>query len=163
MEPTTRLLTRPDVPAAGTDEYDRWKRDATIAYPGGYLKATYGDLIQTFTMSGTDACSATAVTVSRKKHTRVNTIGEPGREIEPVTFTYNKYPKRNGGQAEGGGVVTITTAVGSYTARMGGDIQTFHEWMCTNGISQLYDPIEFTSARGAHYGPYGSTPQSSDN
>lgn len=163
MEPTTRLATRPNVPAADSAEYERWKRDATIAYPGGYLKATYGDLIQTFTMSGTDACTATPVTVSRKAHSRVNTIGGDATPIDQKTFTYNRYPKRNGGQAAGGAVVTITTAVGSYTARLGGDIQTFHDWMCTNGISQLYDPIEFTSDRGAHYGPYGSTPQSFDN
>ena len=154
MEPTLYFAVRPDVPLAGTDEYDRWKRESTLNFPGGYVKATYGNLIQTFSMGGTEACSGSQVNVSRSSHQRVNTIGGESKTIGAKTFTYTKYPKRNSSGAAGGEVITITTAVGSYEARLGGDIQAFVQWLCGNGTGQLYDSIEFTSPRGAHYGPF---------
>lgn len=154
MEPTVYFATRPDVPDAGTDEYDRWKKTSTLNFPGGYVESAYGNLIQTFSMQGTDACAGENVPVSRKQHSRVNTIGGESQTIAAKSFTYTKYPKRNSGGAAGGEVITITTAVGSYDARLSGDIQTFVGWLCGNGTSQLYDAIEFTSPRGAHYGPF---------
>ena len=154
MEPTLYFATRPNVPEAGTDEYDRWKRTSTLNFPGGYVEATYGNLIQTFSMAGTDACSGEDVPVSRKAHTRTPVIGGTAKPIEATSFTYKKFPKRNSGGCAGGEVITITTEVGSYDARLGGDIQTFVSWLCGNGTSQLYDAIEFTSPRGAHYGPF---------
>lgn len=155
MEPTPYFAERPAVPGWDTDEHDRWKRDSTLNFPGGYIKSAYGNLIQTFTMTGSDACSATAVTVERKEHQRVNTIGGDSTPIAKKTFTYNKYPKRNSSGTGTGDVITVTTSVGRYTARLGGDIQDFVGWLCDDGKSQLYDAIEFTSARGAHYGPFG--------
>lgn len=154
MEPTVYFVQRPTPPAAGTDEYDRWTRSSTLNFPGGYVESAYGNLIQTFTMTNTDACSGTNVNVSRSSHQRVNTIGGQSKTIGAKTFTYKKYPKRNGGGAAGGEVITITTSVGSYTARLGGDIQDFVGWLCGNGTGQLYDAIEFTSPRGSHYGPF---------
>ena len=154
MEPTLYFATRPNPPVAGTDEYDRWKRSATLNFPGGYVESSYGNLIQTFAMTNTDACSGTQVNVSRSGYSRTNTIGGASKTVAPKTFTYNKYPKRNSGGAAGGEVITITTSVGSYSARLGGDIQSFVQWLCGNGTSQLYDAIEFTSPRGAHYGPF---------
>ena len=154
MEPTLYFAQRPSVPEAGTDEYDRWKRSSTMNFPGGYVESSYGNLIQTFAMTNTDSCSGEQVNVSRTSHQRVNTIGGESKTIGAKTFTYTKYPKRNSGGAAGGEVITITTSVGSYTARLGGDIQSFVSWLCGNGTSQLYDSIEFTSPRGAHYGPF---------
>ena len=155
MEPTLYFAQRPSVPNAGTDEYDRWKRSSTLNFPGGYVESAYGNLIQTFAMTNTDSCSGTTVNVSRTSHQRVNTIGGTSKTIGAKTFSYTKYPKRNSGGAAGGEVITISTSVGSYTARLGGDIQSFVSWLCGNGTSQLYDAIEFTSPRGAHYGPFG--------
>ena len=145
---------RPEPPAAGTDEYARWKKESTYNFPGGYLTASYGNLIQTFSMQGTDACDGVSVNTTRKAHNRVNTIGGASTSVAQATFTYKKYPKRNGGAAAGGEPITITTAVGSYTARLGGDIQDLVGWLCGNGTGQLYDSIEFTSPSGAHYGPF---------
>ena len=154
MEPTLFFATRPNVPDAGTDEYDRWKRSSTLNFPGGYVESSFGNLIQTFAMTNTDACSGSQVSVSRASHTRTNTIGGATKTIGAKTYTYTKFPKRNGGGPAGGQVITITTSVGSYTARLGGDIQAFVQWLCGNGTSQLYDAIEFTSPRGSHYGPF---------
>ena len=156
MEPTPYFATRPEVPAVGTDDYNRWKKESTITFDGGYIRATYGNLIQTFAMTGSDACSAKAITYQRKAHQRTNTIGGDTREIEAVGVQFNKYPRRNSSGAAAGDLITITTSVGSYTARLGGDIQHFVEFLCSNsGKGQLYDPITFTSGRTAFYGPFG--------
>ena len=154
MTATPYFLTRPTPPAASTDEYTRWKKESTLNFPGGYLTATYGNLIQTFTMSGTDACSGTQVDSTRKAHSRTNTIGGASISVAQAQYSYTKYPKRNGGNAAGGQPITVVTSVGSYTARLGGDIQDLVGWLCGNGTAQLYDAIEFVSPNGAHYGPF---------
>lgn len=154
MTATPYFATRPTPPAAGTEEYERWKKDATLAFPGGYLKSAYGNLIQTFTMAKSTSCTGTDVSVSRKAHTRTNKIGGTSQQIAQTNFTYTKYPKRNGALAAGGEPITITTSVGSFTARMGGDMQDLAKWLCGDGASQLYDGIEITSPRGAHYGTF---------
>jgi len=156
MEPTLYFATRPDVPSVGTDDYNRWKKESTLNFPGGYITSSYGNLIQTFAMTGTDACSATEVSYTRREHPRTNVIGGDSIQVRQTPVTFNKYPKRNSTGAAGGEVITVTTPVGSYTARLGGDIQTFVGFLCSDsGKGQLYGPIEFTSPRGAHYGPFG--------
>lgn len=157
MTATPMFLTRPTPPSAGTEEYDRWKKEATIAFPNGYLAATYGNLIQTFSMQGNGACPGTVVNVSRKSYDRVNTIGGASKTIAATNYTVTKYPKRNGANAASGEPITITTSVGSYTARFGGDMQDLVAWLCGTGSAQLYDAIEITSPRGAHYGPFSPT------
>ena len=156
MEPTLYFATRPEVPSVGTDDYNRWKKESTLTFTGGYLTASYGNLIQTFAMTGGDACSAKEITYTRKKHTRTNTIGGDSKDIESVAVKFNKYPRRNSSGAAAGDLITVTTSVGSYTARLGGDIQAFIAFLCSDsGKGQLYDPIEFTSGRTAFYGPFG--------
>ena len=51
-EPQVYFSTRPEIPAAGTDLEDRWAKDATIAYEGGYIKSAYGNLAQTWNLKG---------------------------------------------------------------------------------------------------------------
>ena len=160
MEPTLYFAQRPEVPAVGTDDYNRWRKESTLTWDGGYLTATYGNLIQTFAMTGADACSAKEITYQRKKHTRTNTIGGDSKEIEAVGVKFNKYPRRNSSGAAAGELITITTPVGSYTARLGGDIQHFVKFLCSDsGKGQLYAPIEFTTGRTAFYGPFGPAAQ----
>ena len=154
MTATPYFTSIPTPPQAGTDEYTRWTKESTLNFPGGYITATYGNLIQTFSMTGTDACDGTTVSVTRKAHDRVNTIGGSSTPIAQKNFSYKKYPKRNGGSAAGGELITITTSVGSYTARLGGDIQDLVGWLCGNGTGQLYSSIDITSPNGAHYGPF---------
>jgi len=154
MTATPLFLQRPDIPGYATDEHDRWKKQAVLNFPGGYIAATYGNLIQTFTMAGTDACSGTTVNVSRTGHTRTNTIGGGSINVAAKTFSYKKYPKRNSSASATGQLVHIFTDVGDYDARLGGDIQDLVGWLCGNGTAQLYGPISFTSPNGAFYGPF---------
>ena len=163
MEPTLYFTSRPEVPTVGTDDYNRWRKESTLNFPGGYITATYGNLVQTFGMTATDSCTATEVSYTRKQHTRTNKIGGDSKTIDSVAVKFNKYPKRNSSGAAAGEPITVTTSVGSYTARLGGDIQTFVAYLCSDsGRGQLYDPIEFASSRGAHYGPFGPKATSSN-
>lgn len=154
MTAEVRFVPRPNPPEAGTDEYARWSSTSTMNFPGGYLEATYGNLIQTFTMTGTDACSSKSVNVSRKSYSRVNVIGGESKTIGATSYTYKAYPKRNASGAAGGQAITIVTDIGSYTARLGGDIQSFATWLCGNGTGQLHGNISFYSEHGAEYGPF---------
>jgi hypothetical protein len=154
MSTDVRFITRPNPPQAGTDEYSRWSKEATLNFPGGYLTSSYGNLVQTFGMTSTDACSGVIKNVSRKSYSRVNQIGGDAKTIAATTFSYTAFPKRNAGNAAAGQAITVVTSVGSYTARLGGDLQSFVTWLCGNGTSQLYDNISFFSGRGAEYGPF---------
>ena len=154
--PQPRLLSRPEPPAVDSDEYKQWSKNLTIAYEGGYIEATYGNLAQTLAvgpLAGT--CQDSPVAVVRKQHPRVNRIGEAAVQIAEARFTYNKYPKRNSGNAAGGAAYTIHTDIGSYTARIGGDVQTFMAWACARS-SQFYSATSVQTGSGAWYGPITS-------
>ena len=156
MEPTVYFTTRPEVPSVGTDDHNRWKKESTLNFPGGYITSAYGNLIQTFGMTGSSACNGVDQAISRRSHTRTNVIGGDAQNIGATSFTVTKYPKRNSTGAAAGQAITIQTSVGSYTARLGGDIQDFAGWLCSDaGRSQIYDTVSFTSGHGAHYGPFG--------
>ena len=136
-----------------TPEYKQWSKNLTIAYEGGYIEAAYGNLAQTLAV-GTQGstCSDVPVAVVRKQHSRVNRIGDAPVQIAEARFTYNKYPKRNSGNAAGGAAYTIHTDIGSYTARIGGDVQTFMDWACERS-AQFYSPTSVQTGSGAWYGP----------
>jgi hypothetical protein len=155
--PTVKLLGgRPNPPAVDSDEYKRWSETLTIAYDGGYIEATYGNLIQTFDFFTIDgACADRPVAVVRKQHSRVNRIGDPAINIAEARFTYNKYPKRNSSNAAGGAAYTIHTDIGSYTARIGGDVQTFMAWACERK-NEFYSATSIQTGSGAWYGPISS-------
>ena len=91
--------------------------------------------IQTASVSGTDAeCSWTTVDGL-------------------ANYVYTAYPKRNSSLAAGGDLFTIHTDIGTYTARVGGDVQTLIAYVCTN-TNQLYSAISIQSSAGAWYGPF---------
>ena len=154
-EASPRFSTRPDVPDAGTDVEDRWARESTIAFEGGYIKSAYGNLVQTWNLSGlTDTCSA--IDVDRKSYSvdRTLTIGGDSKTVNYSAKTYKRYPRRNGGGAAGGEAMTFVTDIGQYTARVAGDVQTMVKWVCDN-IDKQYGTLEIYTNRGAFYGPFG--------
>ena len=129
----------------------------TIAFPGGYIAATYGNLVQTFTMQGNGPGDGKTSSVSRKQHQRVNKIGGDATSVAATTFDVTRYPKRNGQNAAAGEPITITISDGSYEARLGGSMETFIAWLEANKDTDLYSDVEVTSPRGAHYGPFSPT------
>jgi len=151
--PTVRFATRPNPPVVTDLEYEAWSRRGTLNYDGGYIEATYGDLIQTWSLGETDACAGQSRAVVRTSSTRTNTIGGATTPVAGSNYVYTAYPKRNSSLAAGGALFTVHTDIGSYTARVGGDVQTLIAYVCNN-TNQLYSPISIQSASGAWYGPF---------
>ena len=149
------------MPGTETQEYKNWSKNWTIAYEGGYIEAAYGNLVQTLDIGVVaNACFDIPVAVVRKAHGRTNQIGSLSTPVAEARFTYNRYPKRNSSAAAGGALYTIHTDLGSYTARVGGDIQTFMAWACSQS-KEFFTPISVQSSSGAWYGPIGNeTPES---
>lgn len=151
--PTVQFATRPNPPAVVDAEYQAWSRVATLNFQGGYLEATYGDLIQTWSLGATSACAGRVKEVTRSPSTRTNTIGGASIAVSGTAYEYTIYPKRNSSLAAGGDLYTIHTTIGTYTARVGGDVQGLIAYVCTK-TNQLYDPISIQSSSGAWYGPF---------
>ena len=150
-----RFSERPTVPDAGTELEDRWAKESTITYEGGYIKSAYGNLVQTWNLSALPT-TCTSIDVDRKGYTvdRELTIGMGSKSITYAPKTYKRYPRRNGGGAAGGDAMTFVTDVGQYTARVSGDIQTLISWVCENKNVQ-FGTLEIYTNRGAFYGPFG--------
>lgn len=151
--PIVQFATRPNPPAVTDAEYQAWSRRGTVNYDGGYIEATYGDLIQTWSLAESDACAGQARAVVRTSTTRTNTIGGASTPVAGANYVYTAYPKRNSSLAAGGDLFTVHTDIGSYTARVGGDVQTLIAYVCSN-TNQLYAPISIQSSSGAWYGPF---------
>lgn len=154
MTGDTRLLSRPSVPDAGTEEEARWKKLATIAYDGGYIRAAYGNLTQTFALAGKNKFCLGQVDVERAAYTvqRTLTIGTESKEVKVPASRYKRWPRRNGSSAAAGEPFTFKTDIGSYTARVGGDVQSLLTVLC-DSADQIFGTLWIYSDRGAEYGP----------
>lgn len=156
-EVTPYFATRPETPAAGSELEDRWAKDSTIAFGDGYIKSAYGNLVQTWNLEGlTTTCAAKEV--DRKGYTveRELTIGMGSKSVTYSPATYKRFPRRNGGGAAGGEAMTFVTDIGTYTARVSGDVQTLVQWVCDNQDKQ-FGTLEIYTNRGAFYGPFGQS------
>jgi hypothetical protein len=151
--PSVQFAVRPTPPSETDTEYLVWSKRATLNYDGGYIEAAYGDLIQTWSLGESNACTGKTKRVERDSYFRTNTIGGFPSAVAATDYDYTVYPKRNSSLAAGGELFTIHTAVGSYTANVGGDVQTMIAYICTK-TNQLYDPIQIQSSSGAWYGPF---------
>jgi hypothetical protein len=148
---------RPTPPEIGSDEDQLWRKIRAISYEGGYISAAYGNLCQTFVMSGNDVtCESKNISTTVKGHDRFNTIGGTVKKIEQFSKNYKVFPGKTSSMAAGGEPITIVTDIGEYEARMGGDVQTLISYLCDNKGS-MYGPVYVYSGRGKEYGPYGPT------
>ena len=158
MAADLRFATRPTPPEAGSEEDARWKKLATISYDGGYIRAAYGNLAQTFALAGKNKFCLGKVDVDRAAYSckRVLTIGTPEKTVNVPGTTYKRWPRRNGSSAAAGEPFTFKTDIGSYTARVGGDIQSLLTVMC-DSVDQIYGVLWIYSDRGAEYGPISAS------
>ena len=154
-EASPRFSTRPEVPAAGSEQEDRWAKQSTITFDGGYIKSAYGNLVQTWNLEGLNTTCA-AIEVDRKGYSvdRTLTIGMGSKNVTYSPATYKRFPRRNGSAAAGGEAMTFVTDIGQYTARVAGDVQTLIQWICDNKDVQ-FGTLEIYTNRGAFYGPFG--------
>ena len=154
-EPQVYFATRPEIPAAGTDVEDRWAKEATIAFDGGYIKSAYGNLAQTWNLKGlVDVCNSKDINRTSYSVSRTLTIGGGSKTVSYPAKVYKKFPRRNGSLAAAGDSYTFVTDVGTYTARVSGDVQTAIKWICDN-VDKQFGTLEVFTGRGAVYGPFG--------
>lgn len=156
-DPALMFVQRPEPPDANTNEDYMWRKEAAITFEGGYITATYGNLAQTFDLGNTSAgCSSVDVTRASYTVIRTNTIGGESKSVSFPTTTYKRFPSVNASLAAGGEAFTFVTDIGEYTARIGGDVQTVVDWICSNRTA-LFGRLSIFTNRGAQYGPFGNT------
>lgn len=150
--PSPRIAVRPNVPAAGTPEHARWRKEMSLSYAGGNLTAAYGNLIQTINFAAIPfSCgSVDTVTVSVGTASPVLTIGQPPTSRRAYTYTKKKYHKKNSSLAAAGEQVRVVTDVGEYTARLTGTMEALATYFCNNS-AQLYGDVTVYSPSGAAY------------
>lgn len=150
--PAPRIATRPNVPAAGTPEYDRWRKEMSLSYAGGNLTSAYGNLIQTINFAEVPfACGdVDTATISVGAASPVLTIGGPAITRKAYTYTKKKFHKKNSSLAAAGEQVRVVTAVGEYTARLTGSMEALANYFCNNSV-HLYDDVTVYSPSGAAY------------
>ena len=156
-DPALYFAERPNVPDTDTDEDKMWRKESAITFDGGYISATYGNLVQTFNL-GQSLAACAGVYVDRNGYTadRTNKIGGTSKKVTVPASTYKRFPRKNGSLAAGGKPFTFVTDIGSYTARIGGDVETCVQWICDNRNS-MYGTLTIYSDRGAQYGPFAQT------
>ena len=154
--PVPRFATRPSVPPAGSSLDLQWRKDLTLAYPGGTITAARGNLEQTFVILGATAGygDAESISISRTSHQRVNKIGGPATSVKATTYTVTKYPTGTTNQAAAGQAVEVLTGVGSYTARVTGSLQALVAYLVSIE-NTIYDFVGVVSQQGTTYGPIG--------
>ena len=155
-DPAVYFAQRPTPPATDTDEDKMWRKESAITFQGGYISATYGNLVQTWNLGQSlAACSSVAVNRAAYTATRTNKIGGASQSVNVPASTYNRFPRKNGSLAAGGSAFTFVTDIGSYTARIGGDVETCVKWICDNR-NQMYGTLTIFTDRGAQYGPFAN-------
>ena len=156
--PAPMFVTRPTPPAVGTPEYQRWSKETALAFPGGTLTASYGNLIQTVNLDTIGfQCNPPTKQVSVTSTSVTRTIGGPSSTRAAYSYTKKQYNKKNSGTAAAGEPVRVVTSVGEYTARLTGSMSALADFLCANGAA-IYDGFDVYSPRGAQYGPF--TPSS---
>ena len=147
---------RPAVPETDSDEDMVWRKESAITFDGGYISATYGNLVQTWNL-GQSLSTCSGVDVQRSAYTakRANKIGDPKVDVSVPSSTYKRFPRKNGSLAAGGLPYTFVTDIGTYTARIGGDVETCVQWICDNR-NTMYGTLTIYTNRGAQYGPFGN-------
>lgn len=156
-DPAVMFVERPNPPDTDSAEDLRWRKEASISFEGGYIKAKYGDLVQTFNLgSALDECSAISVARAGYTATRTNVIGGASKSIVVPAGTYNRFPSTRSSLAAGGLPYTFVTDVGTYVARVGGEVETTIQWICDHKVS-IFGTLSVFTNRGNQYGPFSAS------
>ena len=156
-EASTRLLSPPEPPEAGSAEEDLWAKEVSLNFDGGYIKSAYGNIVQTWNLT-TELNPNIDEGVGRIGYqvNRVLKIGTLGKNVNYPPTTYRKFPRRNASGAAGGEQWTFVTEQGSFHARVSGDVQdviTYIELL----TGSLFSTLFVYTGSGAQYGPFAPT------
>lgn len=152
VQPQPRVFIDP--PEAGSTKEDQWAKEMSLNFDGGYIKSAYGNLAQTWVVDNM-VFDEEDLEVDRASYsvTRNLKIGALGKKVDFPAKTYRRYPRRNASNAAGGDIWTFETEVGTYTARVSGDVQSAIRFIESNRAYQRGSLWVYTG-RGAQYGPF---------
>ena len=128
-------------------------RKFSLTFEGGYLTATRGLLEAIW---GTDFLSTAGAGVSKsvavKGHARQRVIGGPSKTVGAYAYTLIDYPRKVKGGAAGGQPILIENGGSWWTARLGGSVQDFKEFL--KGKGKPSQPFTFATERGGEYSSF---------
>jgi hypothetical protein len=130
--------------------YDPKASKFTLSWDGGYISATQGLLEALYGLDFADKSGAgSAVTITRKSHSRQRVIGGATKTVAATSFSVIKYPRRVNGGAAGGPPIMIRVAGTWWTARLGGSVQDFKQWL--SGAGKPQTTFQFQTEKGGLY------------
>lgn len=125
-------------------------RKFTLAWDGGYLTATEYLLTALYGKDFMDKVGGgPAVTIAVKNHTRQRVIGGPSKSVSGYSYNVVKYARRVSSQAAGGQAIQIEIGGDWWTARLGGSVQDFKQWL--GGKGKPGEAFQFVSEKGSLY------------
>jgi hypothetical protein len=129
---------------------DKKARKFTVAWEGGYLTATQYLLEAIY---GTDFMqkvgAGAAKNIAVKAHTRQRVIGGPTKNIAAYDYNVVKYARRISSQAAGGQEIAIEIGGDWWTARLGGSVQDFKQFL--GGTGKPDQAFQFRTQKGSIY------------
>jgi len=125
-------------------------RKFSLSWDGGYLTASRGLLEALY---GADFMSTVgagmAKTVAVKGHSRQRVIGGPSKTVGAYAYNVIDYPRKVKGGAAGGQPIMIEYGGSWWTARLGGSVQNFKQFL--SGTGKPNAAFAFTTERGGDY------------
>jgi hypothetical protein len=129
-------------------------RRFSLTWDGGYLTTTVGLLEALYGNDFMDNVGAGAArTVSVKGHTRRRVIGGPTKTIASYDYNVIDYPRRVAGGAAGGQPIKIQHNGTWWTARLGGSVQDFKQYLA--GVGSPQTAFVFMTEKGGIYSSNG--------
>jgi hypothetical protein len=125
-------------------------RKFSLTWSGGYLTATRGLLEALYGPTFMDTVGAgQAKNIAVKGHSRTRVIGGPSKTIAPHSYALIDYPRKVKGNSAGGQEIKIQYGDAWWSARLGGSIQDFKQWLA--GVGKPTNAFVFSTERGGEY------------
>lgn len=129
---------------------DTKARKFSLKWQGGYLTTTQGVLEALYGADFMDKVGAGAAKkIAVKGHTRVRVIGQPGKTIAGYDYNEIQYPHRMRSRAGGGQPIKIFIDGSWWTARLGGSVQDFKQYLA--GTGKPVKTFTFFTEKGTEY------------
>jgi hypothetical protein len=125
-------------------------RNFSLTWDGGYLTTSVGVLTALYGADFAQKVGAgKAKSITVKGHTRTRVIGGPSKTIAAYGYNVIDYPRRVNGGAMGGQPIRIEVDGDWWTARLGGSVQDFKEFLA--GAGKPATAFQFMTEKGGLY------------
>jgi hypothetical protein len=130
--------------------FDPKARKFSLSWDGGYLSTTAGLLEALYGQDFMEKVGAgPAKTITVKSHSRQRVIGGASKAVGGYSYSVVKYPRRVSGGAAGGQEIKIEYGGSMWTARLGGSVQDFKQFLA--GTGKPSKAFQFVTEKGGLY------------